>query len=481
MVLSQRQIQDLDKVINRLPIDRLRGYAVDGTITRSVLDQLPSILPERKALLLAAIEAAAHQNVDTTAKPNVETSAKPNVDTTAKPHVDTTAKPHVDTSAKPTVEPPIMPKRDAAPPVAEDVDLDDELQKMRLQGSSYTAQQVFQLLKSGKISRQQLYDAGLATPESLDILSERDDIISSLPDIGGELAKCRRESASDHTDVFLLGIPSTGKTSILMGLIGSPRININTVRAGGPYACVLEQYLDAGLTIGQTPQDFIATIEAEIPDGRQRHLLNLVEMAGEDFAFKIADNEQNIVSLEDIGTGATKLLMSSNKKVLFLIVDPTAQRVAFNHLTQETDGEGNTRTFLVRRNVNQKIILKRLVDLLSQPENKRILRNVEAISIIITKADVLGSGKEREDKAYQRFMEQHQNILRPLIELCRANDINRDSDGQPMLYTFSLGRFYVGGVYQYDATDANKLVEVLRRCTPSSRKGMFGSTFRAID
>ena len=88
---------------------------------------------------------------------------------------------------------------------------------------------------------------------------------------------------------------------------------------------------------------------------------------------------------------------------------------------------------------------------------------------------------EREDEAYQRFMDQHQNIIRPLIDLCQANGINRDTNGQPMLYTFSLGRFYVGGVYQYDPTDANKLVEVLRKCTTSSRKGMFGSGFKAID
>ncbi len=480
MLLTPKQIEDLNKVVNRLPLDRLKRYASDGTITREVLAQLSNISPERHSQLLAVIEAIKPETEIGQPEAEQPKPEQPEQQKAEQPELQKAEQPK---PTPPFVQPPHTPAPGQSRPPFRHASgtLEQELAKMHEEGYNYSAEQVFQLLEHGPLTRQNLFDEGLATPESLEILSERDDIIGSLPDINAEISKCRRECAADHTDVFLLGIPSTGKTSILMGLIGSPHININTVRAGGPYSCVLEQYLDAGLTIGQTPKDFVATIEAEIPDGKERHLLNLVEMAGEDFAFKIADNEQNIVSLEDIGTGATQLLSNSNRKVLFIIVDPTARRVAFNHLTQETDAEGNIRTYLVRRNVNQKIILKRLVDLLSQPENKRILRNVDNISIVITKADVLGQGQQREDMAYQRFMDQHQNIIRPLIELCRANGINRRTDGQPMLYTFSLGRFYVGGVYQYDPTDANKLVEVLRQSTSASRKGMFGSGFKAID
>ena len=265
-----------------------------------------------------------------------------------------------------------------------------------------------------------------------------------------------------------------------MGLIGSPNININTVRAGGPYACVLEQFLDAGLTIGQTPKDFVATIEASIQDGKDKHLLNLVEMAGEDFAFKIADNEEGVVSFEDIGVGATKLLCNENKKSFFIIVDPTAKRIAFNHLVNKTDAEGNVRTYLVRKNVNQKIILKRLVDLLAQPENKKILKNVDSINIVITKADLLGDGQEREDEAYRRFLDQYKNIINPIVDLCRENNININTNGNPMLYTFSLGHFYLGGVFQYDPADANKLIEVLKGNTEIAKKNNFGENFRDI-
>lgn len=623
MVLSQKQIDELNKVANKLPMQRLSSYAKDGTITEAILNQLTNMNSERRAQLLAIINApkpnTAEQQewsaiapllsqkdesllpvlntyisnweatmplnnhldearlaiADINAQKEIKewdeldknstealaaylrkyphTNHQPEIDnylwvaienktdeqqmkTAARlylqllpdgmyqeeakaiivppnagitPPPASTASVAQPVAASPStatplagasIEPPMPPAIRslglietwdwmAANPYDANYDIaaqhflhlkEKEILTMREQLSAYSPDLIFDLLEKGIFSEEELIKTGLATTESLNILREREEILDSLPDINVEIAKCRKECAEDHTDVFLFGIPSTGKTCILMGLIGSPNININTVRAGGPYACVLEQFLDAGLTIGQTPKDFVATIEASIQDGKDRHLLNLVEMAGEDFAFKIADNENGVVSFEDMGAGATKLLCNNNRKSFFIIVDPTAKRVAFNHLVNETDAEGNVRTYLVRKNVNQKIILKRLVDLLAQPENKQVLKNVDSISIVISKADLLGNGQEREEEAYRRFMDQHKNIIGPIVELCRENNINVSTNGQPMLYTFSLGHFYVGGVYQYDPTDANKLVEVLKGNTEITKKGSFGGKFKDI-
>ena len=584
MILSQKQIDDLNKVANKLPIQRLISYAKDGTITEAILAQLTTMNSERRAQLLAVINDKnalkedeeweeldknsaqaltsylrqhpntghlqeidnylwniVENNVDEPQKKNAirsylqlfpngmyEQEAKSLLGMSTghvapQPPVEQSVpKPAVPVEHQKSVssgQSPIAPAAPAVgtaargnagtpiPPSISSLDLVDtwdwmaanpndanyglasqhftelkekEIATMHEQLSAYSPDRVLYLLEKGIVSKDELLREGLVSPESLKILNERDDILDSLPDINVEIAKCHKECAEDHTDVFLFGIPSTGKTCILMGLIGSSNININTVRAGGPYACVLEQFLDAGLTIGQTPKDFVATIEASIQDDKGKHLINLVEMAGEDFAFKIADNENGMVSFEDIGAGATKLLCNNNKKSFFIIIDPTAKRVAFNHLVNETDADGHVRTYLVRKNVNQKIILKRLIDLLAQPENKKIMKNVDSISIVITKADLLGSGQEREEEAYSRFMDEHKKIIGPIVELCRENGINAKTNGQPMLYTFSLGRFYVGGVYQYDPTDADKLIEVLKGNTEINKKGTFGSKFTDI-
>lgn len=349
----------------------------------------------------------------------------------------------------------------------------DEIDNMRQLQSAYPISSLFYYIEKGIFTEDELINEGVATIESLDILHHLDEVKDSLPDINVEISKCNKELAKDHTDVFLFGIPSTGKTCILMGLIGSQTININTVRSGGPYACALQQYLEAGFTIGQTPKDFVATIEAEIPDGNKKHQLNLIEMAGEDFAFKIADNENGKVSFEDIGVGATEVLCNNNRKVFFIIVDPTARTVAFNHVYEEQEADGTKHSYLIRKNVNQGIILKRMVDLLCLPENSHILDKVDFIHIIVTKADVYGDGADREEKAMERFMQHHRNIVQPLTDLCQKHGINVATKGVPKLYTFSLGSFYVGGIYKYNHVDADKLVGVLKENTESVKPSGF--------
>lgn len=351
----------------------------------------------------------------------------------------------------------------------------DEIQSMIELQANYPIENLLYYLKNSIFTEEELIEAEVATDESLKILYDIEKIKEGLPDVNAEIAKCKKVCAEGHTDVFLFGIPSTGKSCILMGLIGSSEMIIDPIRAGGPYSDALQQYLDAGLTIGQTPKNFVATIEASISDGKGKHLLNLVEMSGEDFAFKIADNENGKISFEDMGNGATRLLCNDNRKVFFIIVDPTARVVAFNHLVEDSEG-----SYLVRKNVNQRITLNRMVGLLRQPENKKILKKVESIHIIMTKSDTLGSVEERDKKAIEHFTKQYQTIIKPLAELCKENGINRRTGGMPKLYTFSLGKFYVGGVYKYDPTDANKLVQILKHDTESIGKGGFFDKVRDV-
>ena len=209
MLLTPKQIEDLNKVVNRLPLDRLKRYASDGTITREVLAQLTNISPERHSQLLAVIEAIKPETE--TGQPETE-QPKPEQ---PKPELPEQPKTEQPKPTSPSGQPPHTPAPGQSRPPFRHASgtLEQELAKMHEEGYNYSAEQVFQLLEHGPLTRQNLFDEGLATPESLEILSERDDIIGSLPDINAEISKCRRECAADHTDVFLLGIPSTGKTS----------------------------------------------------------------------------------------------------------------------------------------------------------------------------------------------------------------------------------------------------------------------------
>ena len=357
---------------------------------------------------------------------------------------------------------------------------ENEIKRMKNEGSAYPATTLLEYIRMGLFTESELINTEVVTEESLEILQKLDLVRDALPNINDEIASCKSECAEGRTDVFFFGIPSTGKSCILMGLIGSSTMDVSYVRAGGPYAAGLQQYLEAGFTIGQTPKDFVATLEANIPNGSQNHFINLVEMAGEDFAFKLAKNPDGQISFKDMGAGAPELLSNNNRKAFFLIVDPTARTIAFNRVISSTDENGNPISSLIRTNVNQFTILKRMVDLFTDPENKSIMEKVDAIHIIVTKADVLGNDEKRDKEAFDLFMKKYQAIIQPLVNLCQEYGINVATEGYPKLYTFSLGNFYVGGIYQYDETDANKLVNVIKNNVWGIKKPSFIDKVRAI-
>ena len=99
----------------------------------------------------------------------------------------------------------------------------------------------------------------------------------------------------------------------------------------------------------------------------------------------------------------------------------------------------------------------------------------------MTKSDTLGDAVEREEKAQQIFNSKYKsNILEPLIDLCKEYNINSNFEYKPRLYTFSLGTFYVGGLYEYEQTDSNKLVIAIRNSTQSERKETFWDKVKKI-
>ncbi|MDE7380960.1 MAG: hypothetical protein K2N03_02375 [Muribaculaceae bacterium] len=360
----------------------------------------------------------------------------------------------------------------------------EEIEKMKGQASAYESSYLLRLVDSGVFSERELVVQGVIERGDIQNIRNIEETRRTLPDILTEIANCRKECLADATDVFFFGIPSTGKSCILMGLTGTDTLNYNAVKGGGPYAAALNQYLVGGITVGQTPGDFIATIPAEIVLEDSVHPLNLVEMSGEEFAFKLAGNEEGKVSFEDMGTGASQLLRNSNRKVFFIIIDPTTMTISFNHDVPERDADGNVKLnadgnpiMMIRKfNINQRITLKKLVDVLMDPDNKDVMEKVDAINFIVTKADVLDrnqNGNDRESEAYERFVTNFGQELKRLIKFCAANGINITSDtktnGHPRLYTFSLGRFKVGGFFTYDSYDSEKLVQVIKENTVSEK------------
>lgn len=350
----------------------------------------------------------------------------------------------------------------------------NEIQLMRT-ANGYEVNRLLRMLDENIVSDQELINAQVMTETVLYTLRHTD-INADLPDIRQAIENSKAECKEGYTDVFFFGVPSTGKTCVLMGMSRSNSLHINLASCGGDYAAALQQYTDVGVTVPRTPGTFVTTLEATISskkDNSSVHKINLVEMSGEEFAFGIANNPDHVFTFEEMGSGATELLKNNNRKVFFLIIDPTANVVRINReIIDGYDEEtGNPITHLEYCVVNQRTLIQKMVNLFQDDGNADIMKKVDSVHIIMTKSDTLGNAVEREERAYKIFQDKFGgSILDPLIELCKEYNINANTSFCPKLYTFSLGTFYVGGLYEYEQTDSNRLVKAIRNSTQGLRK-----------
>ena len=276
-----------------------------------------------------------------------------------------------------------------------------------------------------------------------------------------------------------------------MGLLGTPLLDYDAQKYGGKYGDTLTQYLDAGITPAATNENFVSLISGTLKDGERdgvSHNINIIDMGGEAFSDKIADNPDSKVTFEDMGIGATKLLSNKNDKVFFIIVDPTVEIVEKKKEVYKCDEEGNiiqnedgtykTESYIAY--VNQKSIIKKFVDLFKQPENSHIMERVKAIHFVCTKADMLEG--DREEIAKERIKRRHYAPLNSLRDLCSEKKyaINPRSNYKPLLYTFSLGKFYLGGVFDYDPYDSEKILNVVRNVTRGQREENFWDKIKSV-
>ena len=298
----------------------------------------------------------------------------------------------------------------------------------------------------------------------------RTDALEMLPDMEEYMVEDPGLRAPENcTDVYFFGAPGTGKTTLLMGLTGAvdEEYTLDMMSCGGNYARVLQEYVAAGITPCPTFKSFVTVINGEVNRQDKKgnivnHPINLVEMSGEEFVLKIAGNKDNI-TLADMGTGATNLLKNNNRKIFFIIVDPTKPRVKVGCRVEMRDGEGNLTGYDIRmKYVSQFDFISTLVGLFNQPENADIMQRVDAIHFVVTKADTLGdTDSERMSRAKELLYDTYMGPVEILKNYCHTKHINNNTGNRPSVFTFSIGEFHEGGVFSYDKTDTLKLVDAI--------------------
>ncbi|MBD5228525.1 MAG: hypothetical protein HDS69_00540 [Bacteroidales bacterium] len=338
-----------------------------------------------------------------------------------------------------------------------------EIAKMLDKPGTYKVDFLKMLIDEEIFTKEELIANGICTENTFDMLYNTPD----LPDIE-QVENSDPMIAKGATDVFLFGIPSSGKTCVLMGLLGSRNFVYDNAASGmgGAYADNLTVYRRHNKAPGRTYGNFVAQIQGSVfrDNSSTTYPINLIEMSGEEFAMKIALNPDNLVDFEDMGTGATKILTSDNRKIIFIVIDPTADGLI---KLSSTTADGSS----VSRIVEQDIIITKMVNMLIR--NPKVLRNTNAIHFILTKSDTLGSREERDAKAVERIRQLYGKTIMTLRDICRKYSINKSTDFQPSLFTFSLGQFYVGDLFEYDSYDADKLMNIVTSMAQGRKEGGF--------
>ena len=316
------------------------------------------------------------------------------------------------------------------------------------------------IINEGFITHKDMIDAGIITEKSIERLrniNQNDRII--------DLSKPNYSCPSGCTDVYFFGDSASGITCLNMGLLASSDFKWGYNEYGGK----LVQLCEKGLLPACTKGDFASITTGVITDSKNedvKHFVNIIDMAGVAFSKKIADNPDGKVKFADMGFGITDMLLNDNEKIFFLLIDPTSETIARRF--ENSDGSSSLIT------VYQEETLLRFLSLFEEDDedniNKKVLKKVKAIHVITTKSDCLGEDEaERKKSASKKIDEKYGQLKRKLYGLCKEHDINLTTDYKPQLFTFSLGKFYYGGIFEYDPTDSNKLLKFIATMTPDPK------------
>lgn len=348
---------------------------------------------------------------------------------------------------------------------------EEELQVLKLDPARCSRQCVEELVSLGVFTYDDFAREGLVTRESWAKLNINHEY---LPDITEIQKGATQQPAPEGRDIYFLGMPSSGKSSLLMGICASngQGYTLDMRSNGGPYAAALRQYTMAGLVPGRTLGKFVTTINGEIIDESRSHAktipINLVEMSGEEFALRIAESQET--SIANMGTGVTNLMRNDNRKIFFIVVDASRPMVKVSYLDREIDEEGEIIKHVRSRYISQLDVLDKFIALIGMPENKEIMNRVDAIHFIVTKTDSMVGDDDAQTMARDLVNTQYLSVIERLKSYCRSTKrINRQYDFEPEILTYSLGHFYLGDVFDYDSTDTLKIIDAIREASSGKK------------
>lgn len=315
--------------------------------------------------------------------------------------------------------------------------------------NNYNATTLTDLLSEGKISVNDLYSSGAITEDKLELILNPPEF-TNPPLNWNDLPPL----LSDRTDIFFFGVPGSGKSCVLAGLLyeaqqnGIIRADVDNI-AGYRYYNDLIKCIEVGYVPPATPQDSVNYISATLKYKEKEQMFNIIEMSGEYFRRTYENNSID----NDSSIGAKGYLHNENHKGLLFVID---------YFRDSKLDIANQREILA-------FVLEKI-------KRDGILSKTAFVKIVLTKCDLMPEHVNKEEFAKEFLMYNYGSFVTNLKSDLKKYNINASRNNDLHFHPFSLGLFMMSKTYDYNPKDSFDILMAVINSSPSNRKkGLFGN------
>jgi len=319
--------------------------------------------------------------------------------------------------------------------------------------SGFKAHEIKEKLDSKFISIDDLERIGIPSDILIALNKFEDKTIETLGEIPTEIE-------SGYTEIYFWGIPGSGKSCALAGILsyaqnaGDLSIQDGT---GFKYANLLantfigqQNSCPVGILPPRTDEEQTQYLPFDLRDNKgKRHPVALIELSGEIFKcfFDLRAGQELRTNHKAVFNNLKNYLAGPNRKIHFFVIDLSKDP------TEILDKKSSA-SQLTYLNAAQGFF----------NNNDTFKRSTDAIYIITTKSDLLDCEEtEKEDRAADHLKKNFPAFINELKDVCKKYKINDNSNLK--VIPFSIGKVYFQDICKFNPAYSAKIVQILKKDT----------------
>jgi hypothetical protein len=324
------------------------------------------------------------------------------------------------------------------------------IEKVRRNPNSFTPRRIKEFLKDGTLNRSDLANSGI--PDA--IIDRLDNVVSPQLHLG----ETPYSIPDGYTEVYFWGIPGSGKTCVLSGILSTAERKGYLEIAQGPgydYMTRLKNIFINPISFlpPPSPTDNTQYLPFVLKKGNDApRSVSLIELSGEIFQcfyHKNANKELPTQQHEETLNTLLRFLSGNNRKIHFFFVDYEKEN--------NIDVDGYTQADYLQAAA-------------TYFHNNDIFSNsTDAIYIVITKSDLMPCEQsERVDNLKEYLLDANFTaFINSLKARCKEHSINA---GKMLATHFSLGNVYFTQICTFNNETSKNIIDILiRRIAPNKK------------